>query len=153
MFLGILITLATPQATSLAEPLVRPDKRADANKSAYADIFKMVRIFEESGEVSIIAPDATLELLDLPRSDRDRKRLWRNVPASGVASEPRVLRMAIARISSNRAIVDARTRSTVYDTDVNGKDRAEKPRIFFDRIELAQTGDGWLITSVARRIR
>ena len=153
MFLSILMTLATPQAASLAAPLVRSDKRGVTNKSAYADIFRMVRIFEESGEKSGIAPDATLELLDLPRSDRDRKRLWRNVPGSGVVSEPRLLRMTIARISSNHAIVDARTRSTVYYLDVNGKGRAKKPRIVFDRIELAQTGGGWLITSVARRIR
>ena len=153
MFLDILIMLAALQGASLAEPLARPDKPAVTSKSAYADIFKTVRSFEEADEQSGMAPDATLELLDAPRSDEDRKRLWRNVPASGVISERRLLRTTIAWLSSSRAIVDARTRWTVYSQDVNGKSRTEKPRIIFDRVELVQSGGEWLITSVARRIR
>ena len=154
MISGILFALLATHATLSAKPSVQAGRSAATNSEAYANVFKTVRFFEESSEEPALAPGATLEFLELPRSDRDRKRLWRNVPGSGVISERRVLRMIIARITSDRATVNARTRVTVVDYDETGKLRPiEKPRIMSDRIELVGVDGKWLIISVARRIR
>lgn len=152
MLVGALALFA-PALVSLAEPSVLPRGRAIAHENAQVALFRVVRFFEESSERSGLAAGATLELLDLPRSHQNRKRLWRNVPGSGVVFDSRVLRMTIAKMSVGRATVDAKTRSTVLYHHVDGSQRAEKPQILSDRIELVQKGSEWLITSVARRIR
>lgn len=152
MISAILLAFSAPHATLLVGPLVQA-KWSAATSSDQADVFETVRFFEESDERARLALNATLELLNLPRSDPARKRLWRNVPGSGVISDRRVLRMMIVRISSDRAVVDAKARVTVVEYDRTGNLRPiEKPRIMSDRIELARAGDDWQIISVARRI-
>ncbi len=152
MVMVVLILLAALHSAPGAGSTVPSAGQAAADARVPAGISRLVRSFEESEDLSGMAPGATLELLDLPRSDADRKRLWRAVPASGAISDRYLLHMAIVSISTDRAMVDVRTRSTAYQ-DAPGQSSAAKPRTIHDRIELVRTGAGWRITSVARRIR
>ena len=122
-------------------------------KGARAQILNVVRAFENGDERGLLSLTATLELLNLRPSDRDRKRLWRDVPGSGVAFERRVIRMAIVRLSADRATVDARASSAVINYTVEGSVNLSEPSTVLDRIELRRTKGDWRIQSVARRIR
>jgi hypothetical protein len=124
-------------------------------EGARARIISVVREFELSDEraPAQLRPDATLEMLDLDRSDRERKRLWRDVPGSGVIYERRVLRIVIVRLSADRATVDARASGFVVDYTPDGSTERSDPHAVLDRIELWRTGGGWRIKSVARLVR
>ncbi|HXH15110.1 MAG TPA: hypothetical protein VNJ10_03150 [Sphingomonas sp.] len=153
MLLVILIRLAALQIAFIAEPSDILASRAVAGKSEYANIFRTVRYFEESDERANLLPEATLENLNVPPSHPDRRRLFRNVPGSGVIVENHIVRMTLARISANRATVDARKWTIVYYYNANGDRITEKPVNIFDRLELVRENGRWLIQSVARRIR
>jgi hypothetical protein len=122
---------------------------------ARARIISVVREFELSDEraPAQLRPDATLEMLNLHRSDHERKRLWRDVPGSGVIYERRVLRIVIVRLSADRATVDARASAYLVDYTPDGSTERSDPHAVLDRIELWRTGGEWRIKSVARRVR
>lgn len=63
------------------------------------------------------------------------------------------MRMTLARISADRATVDARKRTIAYYYNANGDQITEKPVNIFDRLELVRENGRWLIQSVARSIR
>jgi hypothetical protein len=92
-------------------------------------------------------------MLNLHRSDHERKRLWRDVPGSGVIYERRVLRIVIVRLSADRATVDARASAQLVDYTPDGSTERSDPHAVLDRIELWRTGGEWRIKSVARRVR
>jgi hypothetical protein len=125
---------------------------AAAAPKAHSDIFKTVRAFELE-EASMLAPDATLELRDLPPDDPARKRLWRNVPRSEVLTRPRVQRMSIASVRGDRATADATTATRVYYMGVDGHEYSGVTQILSDRLQLRRLGGEWRIISVVRRVR
>lgn len=124
-----------------------------AAEGARTQILSVVREFEVADERAALRSDATLELLDLHRSHRDRKRLWRDVPGSGVAFERRIIRMAIVRLSADRATVDARASLAVINYSPDGETELSMPSTVLDRLELRRIGYHWQIQSVVRRIR
>jgi hypothetical protein len=126
---------------------------AMGKESARAQVIGVVREFELSVDRTLLLPDATLEALDRPRSHPDRKRLWRDVPGSGVVFEHQVRRIVIVRLSANKATVDARVASVVIDDPSDGASSRSDPITISDRVELRRTGDQWRIGSVARYIQ
>jgi hypothetical protein len=125
---------------------------AAAAPRAHADILATVRAFELDDK-SMVTPDATLELRDLPAGDPDRKRLWRNVPNSEVQKRPRVRRMSIAGIWGGRATANATTAMRVYYMGVDGYEYSGVTHILSDRLKLQRIGGQWRIVSVVRRVR
>jgi hypothetical protein len=118
-----------------------------------AQIIKTVRLFELVDERAPLASDATLLLLDLDRSDHDRKRLWRDVPGSGVAFERTIRRLKVVRMAAHRATVDARVSLFVTYYNAEGLEQRGAPREQLDRIELRRIRGQWQIKSVARRVK
>lgn len=125
---------------------------AVAAPRTHTEIFETVRAFELK-DSSMLTPDATLELRDLPSDDPDRKRLWRSVPRSEVLTRPRVRRMSIAGVWGDRATADATTATRVYYTGVDGHEYSGVTHILFDRLQLRRIAGQWRIVSVVRRIR
>ena len=126
---------------------------AMGKESARAQVIGVVRKFELSVDRTLLLPNATLEALDRPRSHPNRKRLWRNVPGSGVVTEHEIRRIVIVRLSTNKATVDARVASDVIYDPGDGASVRSDPLTISDRVELRRTGDQWRIGSVARYIQ
>lgn len=123
----------------------------------YAPIFQTVRNFEvaetDAWADQYVSSDAILEFPSVPRSDPTRKRLWRNVPSSGVRCETRVLRMTIVAVQKRDATVDAKAACKVQYRSRNGFEFSGVTSWISDRLQLDRVGRDWRIVNVTRRVR
>jgi hypothetical protein len=123
-----------------------------ATQSERSKVLAAVQEFIESEGYSGRSPlcdGATLEFANGRRSDPDTRRLWKDVPSSGVRFRSRLIHSTIT-MQRDRARVDTAVLSRVY---YNQTEFSGVTYTIWDRLELRREANRWCILSTYRSIR